>query len=77
MFWLNARGLLLTIVLALAGGYVLIAHRAHIGIILSYAVLMACPILHFFMHHRAHGQGGGRHRTSAEQTGQRRRGEPS
>ena len=77
MFWLNIRGLLLTIVLAVAGGYLLIAHRALIGIIVSYAVLLACPILHFFMHHRAHGQRGGRHRTSAEDTGQRGRGEPS
>jgi uncharacterized BrkB/YihY/UPF0761 family membrane protein len=34
MFWLTARGLLLTIALAVAGGYLLIAHRAHIGLIL-------------------------------------------
>ena len=77
MAWLNLRGLLLTIVLAVAGSYLLIAHRAHIGIILSYAVLLACPILHFFMHRRAHGQGGGRHRSPAEETGRHGRGEPS
>jgi hypothetical protein len=76
MFWLNARGFLLTIALAVAGGYLLIAHRAHIGIILSYAVLLACPIIHFFMHRHGHGQGGKRHLPPAYETASRGRVEP-
>jgi hypothetical protein len=76
MSWLNARGLLLTIALAVAGGYLLIAHRAHVGLILSYAVLLTCPIVHFFMHRHGHGHGGTRHRPSADETGRRTRVEP-
>lgn len=74
-FWLNAPGILLTAMAGVAGGYMLIAHRAHIGIILIYAALLACPIMHFFMHRHGHGQAGTRHRL-AEETGQRTRGEP-
>ena len=45
--------------LAIAGFFLLTEHRAHVLGILPYLFLLACPLMHMFMHH-GHG-GHGRH----------------
>jgi len=46
------------VVAAFAAAYVLIAHRAHALEWLPFALLLACPLMHIFMHGR-HGHRGG------------------
>lgn len=52
--------------LALAAFYLVAEHRAHLLGVLPWLLLLACPLMHLFMHrgHRHHGGGhghGGRH----------------
>ena len=46
--------------LAIAGFYLLTEHRAHTLGLLPILLLLACPLLHLFMHggHGRHGSGG-------------------
>lgn len=49
--------------LAVAGILLFLEHRAHLLGALPYLLLLACPLLHFFMHrghggHGGHGDGG-------------------
>lgn len=37
--------------LAIAGFLLLTEHRAHVLGILPYLILLACPLMHLFMHH--------------------------
>ena len=48
--------------LAIAGFYLIAEHRAHVFGYLPFLLLLACPLLHMFMHggHGGHG-GHGRH----------------
>ena len=45
---------------AVAGFFLFIEHRAHVLGILPSLLLLACPLMHFFMHGR-HGHGGHGH----------------
>jgi hypothetical protein len=49
---------------ALAAAYVLIAHRVHVVEWLPFGLLLACPLMHIFMHGRH-----GHHQQSAEDLG--------
>ncbi|HEY0715032.1 MAG TPA: DUF2933 domain-containing protein [Polyangia bacterium] len=40
---------------AIAGYFLLAEHRAHLTGIVPYLLLLACPLIHFFMH-RGHGR---------------------
>jgi hypothetical protein len=51
--WTN---LCLIAFLAIAGFFLLTEHRAHFFGALPYLLLLACPLMHLFMHH---GHGGG------------------
>ena len=46
--------------LAIAGFYLIAEHRAHFFGVLPFLLLLACPLLHMFMHggHGGHGGGG-------------------
>lgn len=44
--------------LAIAAFFLLTEHRAHAWGVAPYLLLLACPLLHFFMH-RGHGAHGG------------------
>jgi hypothetical protein len=46
--------------LAIAAFFLITEHRAHFFGILPYLLLLACPLLHLFMHgkHGGHGEGG-------------------
>lgn len=43
--------------LAIAGALLFTEHRAHVLGILPYLLLLACPLMHMFMHHGHSGNG--------------------
>lgn len=55
--------------LAIAGYFLFTEHRAHILPYLPFLLLLACPLMHFFMHRghgHGHGHGGHEHGESSE-----------
>ena len=59
-FW-RSRGGLALLVVALVGGFLLFTeHRAHVLGVLPYLFLLACPLMHLFMH-GGHSRHGGHH----------------
>lgn len=59
-FWHSPAGLALFIVIAVGGFYLVTEHTARLLGVLPYILLLACPLMHVFMH-RGHGHGGHRH----------------
>lgn len=59
-WWRTPFGIVLCIFLAIAGFFLLTEHTAHVFGILPYLLLLACPLMHLFMHH-----GHGRHHGGA------------
>lgn len=55
--WTRANIVLIAF-LAIAGFYLIAEHRAHLFGWLPFLLLLACPLLHMFMH-RGHGSHGG------------------
>lgn len=55
-FFISPAGLMLLVMLAVAGMYLWMEHRAHLLGALLWLPLLACPLMHLFMHH-----GHGRH----------------
>lgn len=41
---------------AVAGFFLFTEHRAHVLGVLPYLILLACPLMHLFMHHGHNGQ---------------------
>ena len=67
--FLGSRGGVAMLVVAAVGGYLLFTeHRAHVLGFLPYVLLLACPLMHVFMH-RGHHHGG---HSSAEGTNDER-----
>ncbi len=64
-FWKSKAGLVLAGFLLIGLFFLLSEHRAHVFGILPYLLILACPLMHLFMH-RGHG-GHGSHR-HGEQT---------
>ncbi|WP_291869421.1 DUF2933 domain-containing protein [Bradyrhizobium sp.] len=57
--FLNSRAGMVFIGFALIAGTLLFTeHRAHVLGALLWLPLLACPLMHVFMHHRRGGQGG-------------------
>lgn len=54
--WLNAcyspKGLLVLGILAIGAGYLVREHGNHLLGWLPYLILLACPLMHLFMHRR-------------------------
>jgi hypothetical protein len=48
----------LVVFLAIAGFYLITEHRAHVFGVLPFLLLLACPLMHFFMHGKHGGHGG-------------------
>lgn len=67
-FLMSRNGVVLIAFLAIAGFYLLTEHRAHLFGILPWLLLLACPLLHVFMH-RGHGGHGGGQAKAKEQDG--------
>ena len=68
--WFRSRtGLVLVAFLAIAAFFLLTEHTAHTFRVLPFALLLACPLLHLFMHsgHGRHGSGTGHDRHGGEQ----------
>lgn len=62
--------------LAIAAFFVLTEHRAHVWGVAPYLLLLACPLLHFFMHGRRGSHGDhGRDRSHAGHPEGRRHGD--
>ncbi len=57
--FLRSRAGIALLVVAAVGGFLLFTeHRAHVLGFLPYAFLLACPLMHMFMHHGHHHHGG-------------------
>lgn len=57
-FWRSRYGIGFIVMGSVAVYYLLTEHRAHVASALPYLILLACPLMHLFMHH---GHGGGHH----------------
>jgi hypothetical protein len=57
-WWRTRSGVVLIGFLAVAGFFLWTEHRAHVLGFLPYALLLACPLMHLFMH-GGHGHGSG------------------
>jgi Protein of unknown function (DUF2933) len=61
-WWRQPYGLVLIGFLAIAAYFLVTEHQAHVFGFLPYLLLLACPLMHLFMHHGHDGHGGsGRH----------------
>ena len=56
-FWRSPPGLALWVAVVIGGFYLVTEHTAHLFGALPYLFLLACPLMHVFMH-RGHGQHG-------------------
>ena len=68
-FWRSPAGLTLLVALAVTGFYLATEHTAHLLGVLPYLFVLACPLMHVFMH-RGHGHGGhhrDQHRSSDDE----------
>jgi hypothetical protein len=57
-WWRTKTGMVLVGFLAIAGFFIATEHTAHLYGALPYLFLLACPLMHLFMHH---GHGGHDH----------------
>ena len=58
-FWGSRASIALLVLAGVAGYFLLTEHRAHVFGALPYLLLLACPLMHVFMH-RGHGGHGGK-----------------
>jgi hypothetical protein len=58
-WWKTRSGIVLCGFLLIAGFYLLTEHTAHVFGVLPYLLLLACPLMHLFMHHGHGGHGVG------------------
>ncbi|NMM12828.1 MAG: DUF2933 domain-containing protein [Rhodoferax sp.] len=65
-FWGSRYAVGLIVIGAVAGYFLLTEHRAHFFGALPFLLLLACPLMHVFMHH---GHGGHRHGDNGSQAG--------
>jgi hypothetical protein len=68
-FLRSPSGLALMAFVAIAGFFLWQEHRAHLLGVLPYLLLLACPLMHVFMHrgHRGHGGHGDHGSTESDQ----------
>lgn len=58
-FWRSRYGVGLIVLGSVAGYFLWTEHRAHLAGALPFVLLLACPLMHVFMHHgHGHGQNG-------------------
>ena len=58
-FWGSRYSVGLLVLGAIALYFLLTEHRAHFFFALPFLLLLACPLMHIFMHHDHGGHGGG------------------
>jgi hypothetical protein len=68
-FWRSPAAFGLAVAMVVGGFYLVTEHRAHLFGALPYLFVLACPLMHFFMHrgHGQHGHGGGQSRSSGNE----------
>lgn len=66
-FWRTRHGVGLLVMGAAALYYLLTEHQAHLASMLPYLILLACPLMHLFMHH---GHGGHGQRRTGDTAGE-------
>ena len=80
-FWRSRYGLGLVVFGAVAAYFLLSEHRAHFLGALPYLLLLACPLMHVFMHHghggHCHHLGPGEQVAGPAKPGQPNQGDPS
>lgn len=80
-FWTSRYAIGLIVIGAVAGYFLLTEHLAHVLGALPFLLLLACPLMHVFMHHghggHAHRPGDQAPRAEAEKPGLPKPGEPS
>ena len=64
-FWSSPYGLVLCGFLIIAGFFLLTEHTAHVFGVLPFLLVLACPLMHLFMHHTHRGH----HQKDAGQSG--------
>ena len=69
-FWSSRYAIGLIVIGAVAGYFLLTDHRAHFFGALPFLLLLACPLMHVFMHH-GHGDHGHHHGPSGPQAGRK------
>lgn len=57
-FWGSRYSIGLVVLGAIATYFLLSEHRAHVFATLPFLLLLACPLMHIFMHHGHGGHGG-------------------
>lgn len=76
-WWETKAGLVLLGFLAIASFFLFTEHMAHLFGVLPYLLLLACPLMHLFMHGGRHGHHGHDSRPPGERLAAvRRRGAP-
>jgi peptidoglycan/LPS O-acetylase OafA/YrhL len=58
-WWKTRSGVVLCGFLLVAAFYLLTEHTAHLFGVLPYLLILACPLMHLFMHHGHGGHGAG------------------
>lgn len=58
-WWRSPAKIVLFVFLAIAAFFLFTEHLAHLAGILPYLLLLACPLMHLFMHGGHGGHGGG------------------
>lgn len=67
-FWRSRSAIGLLVMGGVAAWYLWAEHRAHLLGALPYLILLACPLMHVFMHR---GHGGHRHHAADKDAGER------
>ncbi|MDO8249596.1 MAG: DUF2933 domain-containing protein [Rhodoferax sp.] len=74
-FWRSRYGIGLVVFGAIAAYFLLTEHRAHFFGALPYLLLLACPLMHVFMHH-GHGGHGHHHDNNEPKAGPEKSDQP-
>ncbi|WP_114970708.1 DUF2933 domain-containing protein [Rhodoferax ferrireducens] len=74
-FWRSRYGIGLLVFGAVAAYFLLTEHRAHFFGALPFLLLLACPLMHVFMHH-GHGGHGHHHGDSESKAGPEKSDQP-
>ena len=61
-FWRSRYAIGMIVLGAIAAYFLLAEHRAHVFAALPFLLLLACPLMHVFMHHGHGGHGHEKHK---------------
>lgn len=80
-FWASRYAIGLLVIGAVAGYFLLTEHRAHFFGALPFLLLLACPLMHVFMHHghdgHGHHQGDNEPKAGSDKADQAKQRDPS